>query len=108
MRLPTDRGGGVCRGSRNLLRNYPEGGRSKRALARQLDVSRDTIHRWIREGDLDRDLETPVHYGLRRPVAAKLTAYILIVEARLAAYPRAVGGASSRRDSRGRLRRPLY
>jgi transposase-like protein len=47
-----------------LLRHYLEEGRSKSALARQLGVSRDTIHRRIREGDLDRDLETmPVHYG---------------------------------------------
>jgi transposase len=76
------------RETRMLLRHYLEEGRSKSALARQLGVSRDTIHRWIREGDLDRDLETmPVHYGPRPPVATKLTAYIPIVEARLAAYP---------------------
>jgi predicted site-specific integrase-resolvase len=46
-------------------------------LARQLGVSRDTIHRWIRDGDLDRDLEAAVRYGLRAAVAARLDAYKL-------------------------------
>jgi hypothetical protein len=42
------------------------------ALARQLAISRDTIHRCIRAGDLDRDLDTmPVRYGPRRPVRTK-------------------------------------
>ena len=51
-------------------------------------VSRDTIHRWIRAGDLDRDLDTtPVRYGPRRPVPTKLDAYKAIIETRLAAYP---------------------
>ena len=49
---------------------------------------RDTIHRWIRDGALDRDLDfEPVRYGPRRPVATKLAAYTAIVGARLAAYP---------------------
>jgi len=71
-----------------LLRHYLEQGSSKSALARQLGVSRDTIYRWIREGDLDRDLETmPVHYGPRPPVPTKLDPYKPIIDARLAAYP---------------------
>ena len=45
------------RETRMLLRHYLEQGASKSALARQLGVSRDTIHRWIRDGDLDRDLD---------------------------------------------------
>ena len=45
------------RETRMLLRHYLEQGTSKSALARQLGVSRDTIHRWIRDGDLDRDLD---------------------------------------------------
>ena len=58
------------RETRMLLRHYLEHGTSKSALARQLGVSRDTIHRWIRDGDLDRDLDdTPVRYGPRRPIA---------------------------------------
>ena len=52
------------RETRMLLRHYLEQGASKSALARQLGVSRDTIHRWIRSGDLDRDLdEEPVRSG---------------------------------------------
>ena len=76
------------RETRMLLRHYLEQGTSKSALARQLGVHRDTIHRWIRAGALDRDLDTEsVQYGPRRPVATKLDAYKGIIEARLAAYP---------------------
>src|SRR6187399_3296540 len=76
------------RETRMLLRHYLEHGTSKSALARELGVSRDTIHRWIRAGGLDRDLEDiPVQYGPRRPVPTKLDAYKSIIEARLAAYP---------------------
>jgi transposase len=71
-----------------LLRHYLEQGTSKSALARRLGVHRDTIHRWIRDGALDRDLDgEEVRYGPRRPVATKLDAYKPIIEARLAAYP---------------------
>ena len=78
----------IGRETRMLLRHYLERGVSKSALARQLGVSRDTIHRWIREGDLDRDLDgTPVRYGPRRAVPTKLDAYRGIIETRLAAYP---------------------
>jgi transposase len=71
-----------------LLRHYLEHGTSKSALARELGVSRDTIHRWIRAGDLDRDPDDlPVQYGPRRPVPTKLDAYKPIIETRLAAYP---------------------
>ena len=76
------------RETRMLLRHYLEQGTSKSALARQLGVHRDTIHRWIREGDLDRDLDaTPVQYWPRHAVPTKLDAYKAIVETRLAAYP---------------------
>jgi transposase len=76
------------RETRMLLRHYLEQGTSKSALARKLGVHRDTIHRWIRAGELDRDLDGEVvRYGPRRPVATKLDAYKPIVEARLAAYP---------------------
>jgi transposase len=71
-----------------LLRHYLEQGTSKSALARRLGVSRETIHRWIRDGDLDRDLDAaPVQYGPRPPVATKLDAFKAIIETRLAAYP---------------------
>jgi transposase len=78
----------IGRETRMLLRHYLEQGTSKSALARQLGVSRDTIHRWVREGDLDRDLDDEaVQYGPRPPVPTKLDPYKAIVEARLAAYP---------------------
>ena len=78
----------IGRETRMLLRHYLEQGASKSALARQLGVSRDTVHRWIRAGDLDRDLDTAtVRYGPRRPVPTKLDAYKAIIEMRLAAYP---------------------
>jgi len=71
-----------------LLRHYLEQGASKSALARRLGISRDTIHRWIRAGDLDRDLgATAVRYGPRPPVPTKLDTYKAIIETRLSAYP---------------------
>jgi transposase len=71
-----------------LLKHYLAEGATKSDLARRFDVSRDTIHRWIRRGDLDRDLDaTPVRYGPRTRVATKLDAYKGIIETRLAAYP---------------------
>ncbi|MGE4085196.1 MAG: IS21 family transposase [Vicinamibacterales bacterium] len=76
------------RETRMLLRHYLAQGTSKSALARQFGVSRDTIHRWIRDGDLDRALDDEaVRYGPRPPVPTKLDAYKAIIEARLAAYP---------------------
>ena len=76
------------RETRMRLRHYLERGASKSAVARQLGVHRDTIHRWIRAGDLDRDLdEAPVRYGPRAPGPTKLDAFKPIIEARLAAYP---------------------
>ncbi len=78
----------IRRETRMLLRHYLEQGASKSALARRLGISRDTVHRWIRAGDLDRDVDaTPVSYGPRPPVPTKLDAYTPIIEARLAVYP---------------------
>jgi len=76
------------RETRMLLRHYLAQGASKSALARQFGLSRGTIHRWIRDGDLDRDLDDEaVRYGPRPAVPTKLDAYKAIIEARLAAYP---------------------
>ena len=78
----------IGRETRMLLRHYLEHGTSKSALARQLGISRDTVHRWIRDGDLDRDVDAAaVRYGPRPPVPTKLDAYRAIIDARLAAYP---------------------
>ena len=71
-----------------LLKHYLEQGTSKSALARRLGISRETIHRWIRAGELDRDLDaTPLRYGPRPAVPTKLDRYKGIIETRLAAYP---------------------
>ena len=78
----------IGRERRMLLKHYLEQGGSKSALARQLGISRDTIHRWIRAGDLDRDLDTaPLHYGPRAAVPTKLDSFKDIITTRLAAYP---------------------
>ena len=88
----------IGRETRMLLRHYLEQGTSKSALARQLGVHRDTIHRWIRDGELDRDLDSePVHYGPRPPVPTKLDAFKPIIEARLTAYPELSGVCGRRR-----------
>lgn len=71
-----------------LLKHYLEQGTSKSALARRLGISRETIHRWIRAGELDRDLDaTPPRYGPRPAAPTKLDRYKGIIETRLAAYP---------------------
>lgn len=78
----------IGRERRMLLKHYLEQGGSKSALARQLGISRETIHRWIRDGDLDRDLDTtPPRYGPRPAVPTKLDVYKDIITTRLAAYP---------------------
>jgi transposase len=73
---------------RMLLRHYLDTGMSKRAIARKLKISPDTLYRWIREGDLDRDLDTvPVQYAPRPPVPTKLDPYKLLIQVRLDAFP---------------------
>ncbi len=71
-----------------LLRHYLEQGISKSALARQFAISRDTIHRWIKSGELDRDLEAEVvQYKPRPPVPSKLDPYKSLILARLETFP---------------------
>ena len=58
---------------RVLLRHYLEQGMTKTELAERFGISRQTIYRWIRSGELDRDLSAAgVHYSARAPVATKL------------------------------------
>jgi transposase len=74
--------------TRMLLRHYLDSGMSKRAIARKLRISRDTLYRWIQDGDLDRDLdEQPVRYGPRPALATKLDRFRPVIEARLSAFP---------------------
>jgi transposase len=78
----------IERETRMLLRHYLDQGMSKRALARKFGISPDTLYRWIREGDLDRDLdEHPVRYGPRPPVPTKLDPYKPLIHERLKAFP---------------------
>ncbi len=79
----------IGREKRMLLRHYLEEGLSKSEISRRLDVSRDTIHRLIRTGQLDRDLDAePVRYTPRPAVQTKLGPYRAMILARLEAYPR--------------------
>jgi transposase len=78
----------IERETRMLLRHYLEQGMSKRALARKFGISPDTLYRWIRDGDLDRDLdERPVQYGPRPPVPTKLDRHKPLIQERLKAFP---------------------
>ena len=69
---------------RVLLRHYVEQGMTKTELAERFGISRQTIHRWIREGELDRDLAADmVRYGPRSPVPTRLDPYKDIIVSRL-------------------------
>jgi transposase len=76
------------REQRVLLRHYLEQGLTKTAIAEMLGVDRTTIYRWIRSGQLDRDLdEAPVRYAPRPSVPWKLDSYKAIIRERLKQYP---------------------
>jgi transposase len=71
-----------------LLRHYIEQGMSKRAIARKLKISRDTLYRWLREGALERDSDEQAgEYGPRPPVPTKLDPYKPLIQERLRAFP---------------------
>lgn len=73
---------------RVLLRHYLEQGLTKTELAERFGMSRQTIHRWIRDGELSRDLDVEtVKYGPRPRVSTKLDPYKGIIQERLAEYP---------------------
>jgi transposase len=77
------------REQRVLLRHYLERGLSKAEIARELGVSRRTVHHWIATGQLERELdEAPVRYAARPPVTRKIDAFRGLIEARLAEFPR--------------------
>lgn len=74
---------------RVLLRHYLEQGLTKTELAERFGITRQTIHRWIREGALDQDLDAEaVRYGPRPPVPRKIDPYKEIIRSRLVEYPR--------------------
>lgn len=74
--------------TRVLLKHYLEQGMSQTALARQLGVSRRTIHRWIQSGELDRDIDAEsVRYTPRPSKPTKLDPYKPMIRSRLAEFP---------------------
>ncbi len=78
----------IGREKRVLARHYLERGLSKAAIARQLEVDRRTVFRWIASGQLEKALDNdPVRYGPRVPRASKLAPYRRILATRLAEYP---------------------
>jgi transposase len=77
----------IGRETRMLLRHYLDQGVSKSALARQLGISRDTIHRWIKDGELDRDLDAEPLRPKVPPRPSKLDPYKPLILARLEAFP---------------------
>ncbi len=79
----------IGREQRVLLRHYLEQGLTKAAIARQVGVSRSTVHRWIATGQLNRDLDDEaVRYGPRARAPSKLDRYKGIIGARLASHPK--------------------
>ena len=77
----------IGRQTRMLLRHYLAQGVSKSALARELGISRDTIHRWMRTGDLDRDLDAEPLRPRRPPRASTLDPFKATIVARLSTFP---------------------
>jgi transposase len=73
---------------RVLLRHYLGEGLTKSEAARQLGISRRTVSRLVRNGELDRDLDEPVRYKARPAVPRKLDPYRGIIQTRLDAYPK--------------------
>lgn len=71
---------------RVLLKHYLDEGLTPTEIARELGISRQTIHRWVRSGELDRDV-SEVRYKPRPPVPTKLDPYKLIIQERLAEFP---------------------
>ena len=71
---------------RVLLRHYLDQGLTVTEMARELETSRQTVYRWVRSGELDRDVED-VRYGPRPSVPTKLDPYKGILRERLDAYP---------------------
>ncbi len=74
---------------RVILKHYLEQGVSISVLAAQLGIGRRTIHRWIREGQLDRDVDAgEACYTARPPRPHKLDAYTELIRTRLDVYPK--------------------
>jgi transposase len=71
---------------RVLLKHYLDQGMTKTEIGRKLGISRDTIHRMIRNGELDRD-PLEVRYGPRPLGPTKLEPFKSILRARIEEFP---------------------
>jgi transposase len=69
-----------------LLQHLLEQGLGKRAIAKQLGVSRRTVHHWIATGQLTRVVETPAT-RTSAPRPQKLDRFKPLIHERLATYP---------------------
>lgn len=73
---------------RVILKHYLDQGVPVSALAAQFSIGRRTLHRWIRTGQLDRDLEAEqVRYKTRPRRPCKLDPHKALIQTRLEAYP---------------------
>lgn len=89
---------------RVLLRHHPEQGREKTETGR---VVRHQIHCWMRDGELDQDLEVEtVRYGPRPAVATKLDCYKGVLLGRLAEHPELTAYGCSARSRQAAIRAP--
>jgi len=70
---------------RVLLKHYLDEGLTPTEIARELGISRQTIHRWVRSGELDRDV-SEFRYKPRPPAPTKLDPYKPIIQERLAEF----------------------
>ena len=72
-----------------LLRHLVEtDGRSPNAVAEELGVHRSTVHRWIKAGLLDQEIETiKATYAARPPVPTKLDGVKALIQTRLGEFP---------------------
>lgn len=69
-----------------LLKHYLDQGRNVTEISQELGISRQTIYRWIRAGELERDV-TEARYGPRPPVPTKLDPYKPLIHERLTEFP---------------------
>lgn len=66
-----------------LLKHYLDLGRNVTDISEELGISRQTVYRWIRAGELERDV-TEARYGPRPPVSTKLDSFKPLIDERLA------------------------
>jgi transposase len=69
------------------LKHYLRLGYSQTAIAEELGIDRRTIYRWIRSGQLDRDLSEPPRYSPRPPRPRKLDPFREYLRQRLGDFP---------------------